>query len=160
MFPPANQLQQVNENKNNEVTTNTTTTKPPINIIPSKIEDCNESMTSTIAQNTVISPADIVTSKPIQLTITEEKEYKNFSRILESDRDTSIVFNSSNTDSFVKNKDFCDARDVNDDSFIVSTESWNTVKNLSGRRDSNLGVYDKEYLKVLAIIVKIPLFGF
>lgn len=145
----------MNENKNNEVTTKTTTTKPPINIIPSKIEECNESMTSTIAQNTVISPADIVTTKPIQLTITAEKEYKNFSRILESDRDTSIVFNSSN-------KDFCDTRDVNDDSFIVSTESWNTVKNLSGRRDSNLGVYmTKVYLKVLAIIVvKILLFGF
>lgn len=125
----------MNENKNNEVTTKTTTTKPPINKIPSKIEDCNESMTSTIAQNTVTSPADIVTSKPIQLTITAEKEYKNFSRILESDRDRSIVFNSSNT------KDFCDIRDVNDDSFIVSTESWNTVKNLSGRRDSNLGVF-------------------
>lgn len=131
----------MNENKNNEVTTKTTTTKPPINIIPSKIEDCNESMTSTIAQNTVISPADIVTSKPIQLTITAEKEYNNFSRILESDRNRSIVFNSSNTNCLVKNKDVCDVQDMNDDSFIVSTESWNTVKNLCGRRDSKLGVY-------------------
>lgn len=129
----------MNENKNNEVTT-TTTPEPPINIIPSKIEDCNESLNSTIAQNTVISPADIVTSKPIQPTTTEEKEYKNFSRILESDRDTSIVFDS-NKECFVKDRDNCDVRDMKDESFIVSTESWNTVKNLSGRRDSNLGVY-------------------